>query len=208
MLPTILTVNPMRKRHRRRRNPSFKARWHRVHRAHNRVHHHRFRHSRRRHSRMPNPLSASGLMSMAVPAGIGAASAVGLDVALAYLPVPASLQSGWGNIAVKVAAAIGAGFLVGRFASRSTGAAVAVGALTVTGYEALKMALAPTLGSSVKGLSGLADFSDYSSVGVGAYMNPAPMLAAPAPRVAGPAASLRAKQVAGLAAYMNRSRGG
>lgn len=223
MLPTILTVNPMKKRHRRRRNPSYKARRHRVHRAHNRVHHrrrrahnpHRF-HARRRHSRMPNPLSTSGIMSLAVPAGIGAASAVALDVALAYLPMPAVVQTGWGNMLAKIGLALGAGFAVGHFSSRRTGALVAGGALTVYGYEALKMALAPTLGTSVKGLSGLADFADYSSVGVGAYgnqglgayMNPAPMLAAPAPRATGPAASLRAKQVAGLAAYMNRSRAG
>lgn len=223
--PQILTVNPMRKRHRRRRNPSFKARRHRVARAHNRVHHrrrhrvhNRFRHhARRRHSRMPNPLSTSGITALAVPAGIGAASAVALDVALAYLPLPAAVQTGWGNMLAKIGLAIGAGFAIGHFTSRRTGALVAGGALTVYGYEALKMALAPTLGTSVKGLSGLADFADYSSVGVGAYlparqgvgayMNPAPMLPAPAPRGA-PAATLRAKQVAGLSAYTARSRAG
>lgn len=168
---------------------------------------------------MPNPLSTSGITALAVPAGIGAASAVALDVALAYLPLPAAVQTGWGNMLAKIGLAIGAGFAIGHFTSRRTGALVAGGALTVYGYEAIKMALAPTLGASVKGLSGLADFADYSSVGVGAYMpaqggmgaymNPAPMLAAPSvPRSAGPAATLRAKQVAGLSAYMARSRAG
>ena len=154
-------------------------------------------------------------MSLAVPAAIGAAGAVGIDVALAYLPIPTSLQTGWGNIAVKVAAAIGAGFLIGKATSRRTGAAVAAGALTVYGYDALKQILSTTVGTSIKGLSGLADFADFSSVGVGAYlnrpgvgsyMNPAPMLAAP--QGTAPAASLRAKQVAGLGAYMGRSRAG
>lgn len=168
---------------------------------------------------MPNPMSTDGIMALAVPAGIGAASAVALDVALAYLPLPAAVQTGWGNMLAKIGLAIGAGFAIGHFSSKRTGALVAGGALTVYGYEAIKMALAPTLGASVKGLSGLADFADYSSVGVGAYMpgnqgmgaymNPAALLSAPAPKPsAGPAATLRAKQVAGLAAYMGRSRAG
>jgi hypothetical protein len=214
-LPTILTVNPMRRRHKRAESAHRRRRSHtkrassprryrrRIARAHNP--------RRRLHARrMPNPLSTDGVMSLAVPAGIGAASAVGLDVALAYLPLPTMVQTGWGNILLKMAAAIGLGFGVGHFTSRRTGAAVAGGALTVYGYEAIKMALAPTLGTSIKGLSGLADFSDFQSVGIGAYMpgaggqpmgaymTPAALLRAPAAPAAAPAASLRAKQVAGL----------
>ena len=59
--------------------------------------------------------------------------------------------------------------------------------------------------------------SDFQSVGVGAYMgqggqpmgaymNPAALLRAPAAPAATPAQTLRAKQMAGLGAYMNRSR--
>lgn len=213
MLPTILTVNPMRKRHRRSKNRVH----HRRHRKHvarrHHVKHHRRHHARR--AREINPLSTSGITALAVPAVIGAAGAIGVDVALAYLPVPAALQTGYANLALKIAAAIGGGYLVGRFTSRRTGAAVAAGALTVYGYDALKQILSNTVGSSIKGLSGLADFQDFSSVGVGAYMarpgvgaymNPAAMLTGPSGSA--PGASLKAKQMAGLAAYMGRNRGG
>lgn len=231
-LPTILTVNPMARRHRRRRrNPeSFRARSRAARkgwraRSHNRVgrrRHNVHRHHVRRHR---NPIASTSreVVSMLVPAGIGAASAVALDVIVAYLPLPASFQSGWGNIAVEAVGAVALGVVAGMVAGKRNGVLVGAGALTVVGYEAIKAALAPTLGASIKGLSGLADFADFQNVEmgvhpavgaymaqpgqlgrVGAYMNPAAMLTAPAP-VPGPLASLRAKQLAGMGAYM---RGG
>jgi len=244
MTPAILTVNPMRKRRHRRRNPESSTRrakaarlgWrhrrqnphrrHRnpesrrynPHRRHRNPESHRERRHYRRH-RNPIDSIAGEVKSMLVPAGIGAVGAVGLNVALAYLPIPTSLQSGYGQILVSAAGAAGLGIIAGMIAGKRIGTAVGVGGLVVTGVQLLNQVLGPTIGGSVKGLSGLADFSDFRGTGaymapqmgrlggprMGAYMNPAAMLA---PAAASPAQTLRAKQVAGLAAYMARSRAG
>ncbi len=161
MLPQILTVNPFMKK---RRN----------YRSKNRLHHHKHRararnphRGHRRARRYKNPLglpSMGGLGHQIVPALIGGAGAIGVDVGLAYLSpyLPAMLQSGWGRIAAQVGAALGLGFAAGSLVDKETGKAVLAGALTITAYSALRQVLAPTLGTSIKGLSGLADFSDYS----------------------------------------------
>lgn len=235
--PQILTVNPMRKRRHRRRNPESFAKRARAARkgwrarSHNRVHRRRHRNpeshrervlaARRgaHHRRHRNPVESTmqEVTSMLVPAGIGAVSAVALDVIVAYLPLPTTIQTGWGNIAIKALGAVGLGVVAGMVAGKKNGLLVGAGALTVVGYDAVKAALAPTLGTSIKGLSGLADFADFNDVGVGAYMNqpgqigaymnPAAMLTGPA--AAMPAATLRAKQVAGLrmGAYMPNAMG-
>lgn len=223
MLPTIVTVNPMRRSHRRtrrhrRHNPesrrrrvkAAKAGWRRRRHANplarrrrhrrNPLFARRHRASRRHHRRYRNPFQrqTNEVVSMLVPAGIGAVSAVALDVIVAYLPLPTAVATGWGNIAVKAVGAIGLGFIAGMVAGKRNGVLVGAGALTVVGYDAVKMALAPTLGTSIKGLSGLADFGDYTDmgaymaqpgavgaymtpqVGMGAYMNPSPYVALPA----------------------------
>lgn len=110
-----------------------------------------------------------GITGALVPAAIGGAGAIGLDVALAYIPLPAMLQAGWGRVAVQLVGAFGLGFIASKVAGRHNGQLVAAGALTVTAYSALKQVLAPTLGQSVKGLSGLADFSDYRPAWPGEY---------------------------------------
>lgn len=171
MLPQILTVNPMAKSRRRRKH-------------HGRAHHrrqsnrlrmrHRGHHRRRRGHRrsVNNPLRLGGfsMQQDLVPALLGGAGAVGVDVGLAYLSpyLPAMLQSGWGRLLAQVGAAVGVGYLAGKATNGRVGKAVMAGGLVVTAYSGLRQALAPTLGQTVKGLSGLADFSDYR--GVGAYM--------------------------------------
>jgi len=143
----------------------------------------------------------------AVAVGTGALGAVGLDVAMAYLPLPTMLQTGWANILTRAAGAVGLGWLAGMAMGKKIGSEVAAGGLIVVAYSGIKQVLAPTLGTSVKGLSGLADFGDYAPaygqqsaamVGgmgaymaprmgaymqprLGAYMNPAPFIGAAAP---------------------------
>lgn len=204
MLPTIVTVNPFMAKHRKRRhNPLRHAR-----RAHYRAHN-RMRRHRRHHQRMPNPFSVRGLTSQLTPALIGAAGAVATDVAMAYLPLPTTLQSGWANILARAAVAIGVGYAAGMVADKRVGQEVGLGGLVVVGYSALKQALAPTLGTSIKGLSGLADFGDYTPAyssypigstygmsGVGAYMRNPGMGAYMQPR-------LGSFGGAGMGAYMN-----
>lgn len=186
MLPTIVTVNPfMAKKHHRAKHK----------RAHGK-HRYRARHARstnafhrRRHrrSRSVNPFkvfSGRGAMHDVTGALIGAGGAVLTDVAMAYAApyLPASLQSGWLNLLARAAAAVGVGYIAGKVTSRDTGKAVTAGGLIVVAYSGLKQALAPTLGTSIKGLSGLADFGDYvpysgesaamAGGGMGAYMQP------------------------------------
>lgn len=152
-----------------------------------------------------------GIEHALVPALIGGGGAIGVDVGLAYLSpyLPAFLQSGWGRIGAQVLGAVGIGFVAGKVGGRETGKAAMAGALVITAYSALRQVLAPTLGASVKGLSGLADFSDYTptawsggyAVGanMGAYMPQGAYLTQsnPPPRI-GMGAYLRSP---GLGAY-------
>lgn len=206
------------------------ARRRRAHkrRAHNRIRYRAHRSSRRAHNphrrrgrrRAHNPFKLGGLGHEVTGALIGAAGAIGTDVAMAYLPLPAQLQTGWMNLLTRAAVALGVGYVAGKVAGPSTGRAVGAGGLIVVAYSGLKQALAPTLGTSIKGLSGLADFGDYSpasygnaAVGMvggglgaymqprlGAYMNPAAILS---PGGAG-ASPIRQKQ---MGAYMRSGMG-
>lgn len=209
MLPTIVTVNPFMakgRRHRhRRKNPLRHAR-----RAHYRVHNRmRARRHHRRH-RMRNPFSTRGLIGQIAPALIGAGGAVATDVAMAYLPLPTILQSGWANILTRAAVAVGVGYVAGMVTSTRIGQEVGAGGLIVVAYSALKQALAPTLGTSIKGLSGLADFGDYTPAyssfpigstygmaGMGAYMRSPGMGAYMQPRLGSFGGG------GGMGAYMN-----
>lgn len=215
MLPTIVTVNPFMAKHKHARH---KRRAHRARRSHGYKAINRF-HKRRRRTHI-NPFrgfSGRGAMHDVTAAAIGAGGAILTDVAMAYAApyLPASLQSGMLNILTRAAAAVGVGFLAGKVVGRDTGKAIAAGGLIVVAYSGLKQALAPTLGTSIKGLSGLADFGDYrpaysgeslSMVGggmgaymtprIGAYMSPGSVLA---PASGAGASPIRAKQ---MGAYM------
>jgi hypothetical protein len=244
MLPTIITVNPMAKKRRRKSAHAHRSR-HTAHRRRARPagarqmmgyvvgarkirrrklnpfrqHHHHARRYHHRH-RHHNPFGITrGVMAEFTPALWGAAGGIGLDVALAYIPLPAALQTGYANSAVRIAGAIGIGAVAGMMTTRRTGFMVGAGALTIQLYSIIRGLLASTVGSTVKGLSGLADFKDYT---MGAYMQPA--LAGPVVRPAGtprtvgaymnPAAYVSAaspivarQRVAGFGAYMgNRGR--
>lgn len=239
MLPQIVTVNPFmstrkrrhrikntfRARARRHHNPeSRRARrraarkgWH-MSRAHNPYRHRRHRvknlFGMSRRGRRHNPdAMVSNLSQDLIAAGIGAASAVVVDVALAYAPIPSAWGSGWGQVLTQGVGAILVGMAAGMIGGQRMGALATVGGLTVTAYGALQLALGPSLGSHIRGFGGLADFKDYSRMGaymgrpaaalpnpgkVGAYMGPAARLA-PAP-----ATNLAKKQ---MGAYMARQMG-
>lgn len=209
MLPAILTVNPfMKKQHR-------KAHTNRLHR----IHHYQARGKKtnpfkqRRGHHYSNPFSSRGLMKSAVPVLIGATGAIGLDVLMAYLPLPPSLQSGWMNILTRAAAAVGIGIVAGKIAGREVGKEMMAGGLVVVAYSGLKQALAPTLGTSIKGLSGLADFGDYRPAWPGEYaVGASPNAIESMPRLSRMGAYMRPTMGAyigntvrypGIGAYMN-----
>jgi len=70
---------------------------------------------------------------------VGAAGALGLDLMLGQVlaKLPASLQSGWGKVAVKLAGALAVGVL-GGYVMRGRGRELTVGAMTVTLHDVLK----------------------------------------------------------------------
>lgn len=143
------------------------------------------RHKSRKHNpfrkRVHNPFSVKGISHAIVPAAIGGAGGVALDIALAYIPLPAALQTGWGNTLAKVAGAFGLGWLSSKVLGAEKAKWVTFGALTIPLYQAIRSLAQQTIGANVKGLSGLADFRDYSmgaymKPALGAYMNPGAMI--------------------------------
>lgn len=82
-------------------------------------------------------LSSGSIMGMVMPAAIGAAGAVGVDMLWNQFAanIPASLQSGVPMRLAQGALAVGAGIVVGMVAGKRTGALVAAGGVTVAAYN-------------------------------------------------------------------------
>lgn len=173
------------------------------------------RKSYRRHrtrARSRNPFSTSSIKNAAVPAAIGAAGALAMSIGYGYLStyLPASLQTSWGAVAVKAAAAIGIGFLVSKFMSRSDGQAATVGGLTVVAVGAITPLISSAVPSlpGLSGLRGLNDYVPYRRPGVGAYMRKPGMgrlgFYSPAAVLQQSGKALGPKGVSGMGAYMTR----
>lgn len=147
----------------RHKNPRARRRRHR-----NPIH-------RRHHRRHRNPISMSGIKGVLLPAAVGAAGGLALDVAWNYISpyVPSALTtSPYMIAAVKIAAAFGIGMLARKFLGSEKGNAVMAGAVTIQIYSAASFALAGTL----PGLSGLGAYLPGSGMqGLGSP-NPAPYL--------------------------------
>lgn len=150
---------------------------------------------RRRRTARRNPIRRSGglslrsltsgsvLKSTVMPAALGALGAVALDVAYAYLPIPANLKAGTFAVPVKAAAILGVGILANRFLPRQrTMINNAVGAsLTIMAYNYIRAqmgAMLPNVHLGVYtdnlGYTGAAQFlPDYSTPdsGVGQYIS-------------------------------------
>lgn len=156
-IAAIAAVNPRR----RRRNPIALA------------------NPRRRKRRYHNPRVAAlgafkprAILNTLIPAGVGALGAIGLDVAMSYIPLPAQFQTGmWRNLA-RIVGAVGLGVVAGMVVGRQKGQQVALGALTVASYTIIRDVVKdkfPQLN-----LSG-AESYDYSDLRIG-YINPAAMV--------------------------------
>lgn len=91
------------------------------------------RHHRRRYRR--NPIGAGGFINNSLmPAAMGAAGAIGLNFVLSKLPFGQN-SSALESAAISIAGAVGLGYAVGMVAGKSTGEAMAAGALTVVMYN-------------------------------------------------------------------------
>jgi hypothetical protein len=134
-----------RRRHRRRSAVVAAPRRRRSHKRR------RVTHLRRNPIRMPGGFSPKRFLSdTLIPAGIGAGGALGVDIALGYFGsyLPASMQTGLPNAAVKLAAAVGIGIAAGAVAGKRVGEQAMAGAVVVTLYSVIKqqvMAAMPTL---------------------------------------------------------------
>jgi hypothetical protein len=117
----------------------------------------------RHRRRYRNPMSLSGVKGVIVPAAIGAAGGLALDIVWSYASpyIPSALTSS-PMIAglTKLAAAFGIGLAARKVLGPVKGNAVMAGAVTVQLYSLLSTQLAGTL----PGLSGFR--------GMGAYMTP------------------------------------
>jgi hypothetical protein len=149
--PKGRTMAKRRRRHRRRfsSNPKRRRFLANPRRHHRRRHHHRrhFRSNpifvkRRRFRR--NPVE-DGIMGALVPAGIGAVGAVGVDVILGNLPLPATLRAGWPLAFARIGAALLLGAAFGAAAGEEFGNTVAAGGIVVTMYQLLKGAVIQTM---------------------------------------------------------------
>lgn len=162
---SLMLVNPKKRRSRRRgtrKNPrkmSAKQRRYfgrsRKHRSSHAVRANPRRHKRRSRRRIHrNPISSRGVMSGArgflkgslLPAVIGGAGALAVDVAWAFAPFPTAVKTG--NLApiAKIAGAVALGYAVTKFGKQKAfGQAMVAGYLTVTAYDMLKKLLARTM---------------------------------------------------------------
>jgi hypothetical protein len=133
----------------------------------------------RRRARRSNP-SMPGFvrdaMNALVPSAIGGAGALGVDVAMAVLPLPAMFTTGPAKPVARIAAAVAVGALAGMAVNRRVGSQVMAGGITVVMYDTIKAFAARVLGGKVPGVG------VYDVPGIGVYdlgHQMAPMLPAP-----------------------------
>lgn len=130
----ILLVNPRKRRTRRktstRRRRRAPVRRRTTARRRNPV-------KRVRRRRRANP-SMRGIQGQAMTAFNGAVGALGLDIALGYIPLPANLKAGPLGYATKLAGAVGLGMVAKNFVKATTATKLTEGAMTVVIHSALR----------------------------------------------------------------------
>jgi hypothetical protein len=108
----------------------------------------RRRRGRSRRRRNPISLRSFGpgnLMSQVSGALPGAVGALGLDVALGFLPIPVTWKAGIPGYLTKIVGAIALGMAASKVAGSATGAKVTTGALTVMFHGILRELLATSM---------------------------------------------------------------
>lgn len=151
----VLFVNPsprlgrdsrgrfLKRGHRKtKRNPSRhrKVKAKRYHARRNPI----IRHHRRRRARR-NPDTGGMLMRTLFPTMVGAAGAIGTDIAMGFLPLPDTLKTGALRPVVKGVAAVGIGWVAGLLTNKGIGNKVMAGALTVVIYDTVRSFLLRTV---------------------------------------------------------------
>lgn len=124
---------------------------------------------RRRYRSNPR-FSLSGITSQLVPAAWGAGGALALDLALGYIPLPDMLKTGYARHGVRIAGALGIGWLANKF-MRGHGRAVGAGALTVAMYGLFRDVALQFAPDAIKSRLG-----EYEEISVAGYDDPAAMV--------------------------------
>jgi hypothetical protein len=101
--------------------------WNRGHRSHN---------PGRALTRFPGRMG--GFMGELVPAGIGAAGGLGINILVGYLPLPVQLKTGFVRTLVVLGAVWAGGAVASMAFGRRVGNLVTAGGVTVTIYDLLK----------------------------------------------------------------------
>lgn len=91
-----------------------------------------------------NPMSVGGfkpanfIKGTFMPAAVGAAGALGLDMLLGFMPLPAAMKTPMMRPVIRIVGAVGIGMLAGMVTNKRIGEQVGAGALTVVLYDTLK----------------------------------------------------------------------
>lgn len=133
---------------------------------------------RARRRRNPIGLNLNSVKNQVMDSAVGAAGAVVLDIAYAYLPIPATLKVGAVAPIAKAAAAIALGMVASKVVSSSVAGKMTNGALTVMLHGILretagKMLPAVQMGEWDSFADGSLSYagSGYNPEGVGEYLS-------------------------------------
>jgi len=104
--------------------------------------------ARKTHRRRRNPAGRgfnlnTFMKGTLMPSAIGAGGAIGLDLLLGFLPIPATLKVGPFRPVVRLAGAVGLGMLSGFIVNKRMSEQITAGAVTVVLYDTLKGFLKP-----------------------------------------------------------------
>lgn len=176
-MASLMLVNP-RKRRKSRARKSVAAKVRTVYRSAKKAV------ARKKYRRNPIGGGRVDLINQVKNAAIGAGGALAVDILMAKLPLPATLQTGTMRTATQGLVSVALGMAVAKVAkNKSLGVALAEGGLTVALHGVMK-GMANNAGMALAGdnsllgyedLSGdLLGYENYGDSGVGWY-NPAPV---------------------------------
>jgi len=98
----------------------------------------------RRRGYRRNPISGGRgkggfkIIPLLMPALMIGAGAVGAELVMGYLPIPAQLKVGPMRYATKAAVSVGVGYLIAKFANKKAGEAFAMGGIAIAAHDAIK----------------------------------------------------------------------
>lgn len=99
-----------------------------------------------------NPVGRAGRFSMQgftkntlMPSAIGAVGALGIDIIIGFLPLPAMMKTGPMRTVAKIVGAAAIGTIASNFMRRDTAQQIAAGAITVALYDLMKGTIVPML---------------------------------------------------------------